>query len=156
MMNINKDQTKLSNALRLLLQEHQFSSQKQLMEQLSNRGFQDISQNKISRLIVKLGGIKAYQPQKKAIYSLPKKMEPGFEDKVLNLVTDIAGNDVQILLKTVQSGAKVVAGMIDLEARDLGVIGSLACDNTVLVIPKNTNEIGTIMENLRLLFNLKK
>lgn len=138
--------TKLERQLRIkeLISQGDLSSQHDLLEQLKASGF-FVTQATLSRDCADLGvvrvptsdGYKLMIPlngEKQAIRSLI-----GVE--ILNVIS----NEVMALVKTLAGRASGVASFIDgLESPD--IIGTVAGDDTVLVIPKSIHDIPKIVK----------
>lgn len=63
-------------------------------------------------------------------------------------VTSIAANETLVLIRTLPGAAGTVAEFIDSQ-RFLEVLGTVAGDNTVLVIPSSVRRLGALQKLLR-------
>ena len=69
-----KSNTNLIDTFKRLLKEKEFRSQDELVYDLSLKGFENISQSKVSRLLSKLGAIKTRHAKNNVIYQLPEEL----------------------------------------------------------------------------------
>lgn len=132
-------------AIRDIVRHNQVRTQRGLADQLKERGF-ECTQATVSRDIGEMGLLKSAQ----GYYALP-------EDMVLERVVgdmaetfEDAGN--LLVIKTRSGGAPILAEAIDNTEID-GLVGSVAGDNTILVIAK-TPEYAIKIENL--FMNMRK
>lgn len=121
-----------------LLGEHQVTSQAQLLDLLAAEGI-DVNVSTISRDLEDLGAIKVRVPGGEAVYAVPElprdQVAPldHLRRVLADWVVEIARSGDLVVLRTPPGSAHVVASAIDRSAMD-GVIGSVAGDDTVLVI----------------------
>jgi transcriptional regulator of arginine metabolism len=132
-------------AIRDIVRHQQVRTQRGLADQLKQRGF-ECTQATVSRDIGEIGLLKSAQ----GYYALP-------EDMVLERVIgdmaetfEDAGN--LLVIKTRSGGAPILAEAID-NAEIEGLVGSVAGDNTILVIAK-TPEYAVIIE--KMFMNMRK
>lgn len=126
-------------AIRDIVRREQVRTQRGLADQLKQRGF-ECTQATVSRDIGEIGLLKSAQ----GFYALP-------EDMVLERVIgdmaetfEDAGN--LLVIKTRSGGAPILAEAID-NTEIEGLVGSVAGDNTILVIAK-TPEYAVRIENM--------
>jgi transcriptional regulator of arginine metabolism len=139
----------LRNALMDLLNTNQFSTQQELATALENQGFGKISQAKISRLLTNARAIKKYDKDK-SFYQCPnEKQRPQSIDSVESLALNIAHNKTHIVLKTVKGGAAIVETMIGTMSKSTGILGCIASDTTILIIPCDTSKINDLIYSIK-------
>jgi len=149
-------QSNLLATLKALLNEKRFSSQLQLSKALSQRGFNNISQTQVSRLINKIGAIKVRNDRNKVVYKLPEhEFIPQMHNYIDTVVLSIKHNDNQILIKTAAGGAEIISKIIENMDDSIGVLGCIASSNTILIIPKNVNIINKVIHSIRTVLDLK-
>lgn len=153
MFNNRGQKTEILDSFRSLLNERCYSTQQQLANELSLQGFNNVTQTKISRMIKQLGAVKKRQFKKASVYHLPVKTTPQAKQHVGSIVHCINHNHIQIIIKTVKAGAILIAQLIEQESETLGVLGCIASDNTLLVIPSKLNEIDNTVQLLIQLLN---
>lgn len=146
----------LLEELKKLLLEGSASTQEDIKRHLTQLGF-EVNQAKISRLLRKIGAIKISNEHGQIVYSLPKEPAPPQAKSLLaNLVIDIKNNETVIVIHTSPGSASLFARLIDHNLSKLNVLGTVAGDDTILVIPKNIKNIGqTLIEVKNLLSEIK-
>ncbi len=157
-MNIHASENVIQ-ALRELLVEGKISTQDELAQALRDRGL-ELSQSKISRLLNKVGAIKVNNTAGESCYRLPHEYHLAHEMAesqagafYSELVINIASNESVILIRTIPSAASLVARLLDYRSVELNLLGTLAGDDTVLVIPKSHALIPEILASIKLLLN---
>ncbi len=140
-----------------LLKEQSYGSQGQLAQALSERGFNDITQAKISRTLSKLGAVKSRNVNNKVSYILPDELaSPRSRQPILSVVLSVRHNKVQIIIKTGIGGAPLIARILDVQGETIGVLGTLAGDDCILIAPTDINRIEEITQNIRNILDLNE
>lgn len=154
-MSRKADQPDITEALRQLLADSKASTQDEIANALSAEGFK-LSQSKISRLLHKVGAIKVNNAKGQSSYRLPHEYRLSHElaDPLSSpiygqLVINISASDVLIVLRTVPSAASMVARLLDHNSVDLEILGTLAGDDTVMVVPKSSKQIPEILNAIK-------
>jgi len=148
-MMIKTSEPDLLDTFKSLLNDQRFGSQLQLARALSLRGFENVTQSRISRLLKKVGAIKFRNNNNDAVYRLPAQQHiPRVQQAIDSIVLEIQHNNMQIIIKTVIGGATLISKMIEDMGDSSGVLGCMASDNTVLIIPSDINEIEATTTNL--------
>lgn len=136
-------------ALRKLLLAGRGSTQAELVELLEARSMHT-TQSTISRDLKLLGAQRRVREDGSFVYSIERARRPEFP---AHMVTSVEHNQVMIVMHTLVGRAPVVG--VELDAlRHHDILGTLAGDDTVLVIPRDVNEILTLVERLRELSEL--
>ena len=137
-----------------LLAEHPVSSQGQLVDLLGAAGV-GATQATVSRDLEELGAVKVRIPGSDrpvyAIAELPKDQVAPLEHlrRVLGeWVVDLAVSGNLVVVRTPPGSAHVVASALDRTKLD-GVLGTVAGDDTVLVIARDARGGAGIAERLR-------
>lgn len=139
----------LLDTFKALLQDQRFGSQLQLSRALSLRGFENVTQTRVSRLLNKVGAIKIRNHNNDAVYRLPEKQYiPRGQQAIDSVVLDIKHNHVQIIIKTIIGAATLISKMIENMGEQAGVLGCMASDNTILIIPSDVGCIEQIMAGI--------
>ncbi len=121
--------------------------QEELRNELYKQGF-DVTQSTISRALKKLGAVRAYDEQKEAYYILPPDDSlPSVDATIVDLVTDIVANETVIVVSTKPGSASLIARHIDFNAET--VIGTIAGDDCILVIPQSIKKIAAALHEVR-------
>lgn len=137
--------------IRSLIKEFEVSTQEELTAMLVGRGF-DVSQATVSRDINELNLIKTEGRTKKSVYSEPEKMGEEIPDKIRELfrqitVSIIAANNL-IVVKTL-NGNGSSAGMAVDRMKIPQVLGTVAGDDTLLIVAKNSSDAEIIVKILK-------
>lgn len=128
-------------AIRALVRLERMRTQRDLVERLQERGF-DCTQATVSRDIADLGLVKT----ESGVYALPQDLA------LHRLLTDMAvsvedaGNI--IVVKTRPGGASMVGEIID-NAEIAGLVGTIAGDNTIMVVTKTPEDALRITGHMR-------
>ncbi len=138
---INQRHT-LNQTFKAILQDQYVNSQIGISSELAKRGFSDVSQAKISRMLKKVGAVRTRNAKNEMVYHLPDEtISPQTKQTVHSMVLDIKHNGMHIIVKTILGGASVISRIVDTMGEPYGILGSIADDNTILVIPTNTDDI---------------
>lgn len=132
-------------AIRDIVRRKQIRTQRGLADQLKQRGF-ECTQATVSRDIGEIGLLKSAQ----GFYALPEDM---VLERVIGDMAETFENAGNLLvIKTRSGGAPILAEAID-NTEIEGLVGSVAGDNTILVVAK-TPEYAAIIENM--FMNMRK
>lgn len=134
----------LIEELRSLLTQGLAKTQEELRVHLQKAGY-EVNQSKISRLLRKLGAIKTVGNAASGggiVYQLPFEPEPpSGETTIHHLVMDIQKNEMLIVVRTSPGSASLIARVLDFNADRLKILGSVAGDDTIFVVPQSINRI---------------
>lgn len=125
--------------LRRLLQDHVVRSQAEIVELLAGRGHA-VTQATVSRDLAAIGAVK--DGSARYVLARDERVDEALEDlaHVLNEYAEsIVGSGQVVVVRTPPGAAQVVAGAID-RARVADVLGTVAGDDTVLVVTTNDND----------------
>jgi transcriptional regulator of arginine metabolism len=140
---------KLLSTLREIIKGQSISTQTELAYALSTRGYKSIHQAKISRMLNKLGASRVRDSNNKMIYVLPDENElPKNKQTINTMVLSVDNNGMLIVIKTTLGGAFVISRILKTIGNSLGILGCIADDNTVLVIPSNHERIEEIIQSI--------
>jgi transcriptional regulator of arginine metabolism len=149
-------ESNLVQAFKYLLNEQCYGSQGQLAEALSEQGFDNMSQAKISRLLSKLGAVKTRNTNNEMIYILPDELAiPKSKQSIESVVLSVKHNNMQIILKTGMGGAPLISRMLDSMGESAGILGTLAGDDTIFIAPVDVTHIDKITQAIRNLLGVK-
>jgi transcriptional regulator of arginine metabolism len=132
-----------------IIQKHGVETQEELAERLNGMGI-NVTQATVSRDIKELRLIKTPSGDGRYIYALPhdksvidiaKRAERIFRDSVISL--DYSEN--LILIKTLTGNAHAVAAIVD-EMNWEGIIGTIAGDDTFMVIVRPKELVPSLLE----------
>lgn len=136
-----------------LINEYEISTQEELTTKLNECGF-NVSQATVSRDINELNLVKSDGAQKKSKYvrcldvenEIPRKIIDLFKQITVSIAT--AGN--LIVVKTL-NGNGGAAGMAIDEMKFSKILGTVAGDDTLLIVTKNEADAEHIVKTLRML-----
>lgn len=138
--------------IRELIEAELIETQEQLVEELKRQGF-EVTQATISRDIKELGLIKIPAGMNEFHYALPHKVSIGninerlqrvFEDNVVSM--DFSEN--LVLIRTLPGTAHAVASLLD-NVKWKEIIGTVAGDDTILVIVKPKEAVNIVLERMQ-------
>lgn len=132
-------------AIRDIVRRQQIRTQRGLADQLKQRGF-ECTQATVSRDIGEIGLLKSAR----GFYALPEDM---VLERVIGDMAETFENAGNLLvIKTRSGGAPILAEAID-NTEVEGLVGSVAGDNTILVVAK-TPEYAVLIE--KIFMNMRK
>lgn len=146
------DKNARHHAIRDIVSSHVVASQEELRKQLARRGW-DVTQSTLSRDLRELRLARIPDTQGQVRYMFP---ENGNGDVALarlermlpELLVGVEGVQVLVVARTMKSGAQPVAEALDqLEWPD--VAGTIAGDDTVLIICRSTEGRERVLKKLR-------
>lgn len=135
------------SALRKLLAVGQATSQDELVRLLGERGH-SVTQSTVSRDLKLLGAQRVQQSNGEYGYQLRQTHAPsGFP---IEMVVGVEHNEVCVVVRTKVGRAQAVG--LELDALRLaGVLGTIAGDDTVVVIPRSIAQADELARRLRAL-----
>ena len=139
------------NLILEIIETKDIETQEELAEELKNRGVRvtqatvsrDIKELRLLKVLSASGGYK-YATADKAEHGLSERFVRMFKDSVLSI--SYAGNI--IVIKTLSGSANVAAEAID-SMRLPQILGTMAGDNTILVIVKTEEEAAQTADTFR-------
>lgn len=141
--------SKMSDDLKKLLIEGSASTQEGIKQYLTQLGY-EVNQAKISRLLRKLGAVKVSNEYGQVVYCLPKEPAPPQAKSLLsNLVIDIECNESLIVIHTSPGSASLFGRVIDHNLLKLNVLGTVAGDDTIIVVPKSAKLIQHVLADIK-------
>jgi transcriptional regulator of arginine metabolism len=147
-------------ALRQLLLEGNVGTHDDICNALKKQGF-SVNQPKVSRLLHKIGAVKVVNQEGQNIYRLPHEQglmhelnRPSAKLPVKQLVIDIICNAALIVIHTSPGAAGLVAREIDIHHLKLGIMGTIAGDDTIFIAPKDVKHIKQVVEGIKSILEL--
>lgn len=141
-----------------LINEKDIKTQEQLTEELKKAGF-EVTQATVSRDIKELGLIKTNAQLGGYKYSVRKVEEIQDTAEHLNIfsraVISVDSAINQVVIKTYAGMAQAVAASVD-RMMNHSMLGSIAGDDTVLLILRTEAEAQRTVERLKRMFNRKE
>lgn len=136
-----------------IIGEKQIKTHEQLIEELTKAGY-DVTQATVSRDIKELGLVKAPTGNGGSCYSMPVEAADN-TDKHLNLFSDTVRGIVSalhtVVIRTYPGMAPAVAASVDSVLR-ADILGSIAGDDTVLIITQSEDAAVDMAARLRKIF----
>lgn len=132
-----------------LVREHRIASQEHLRELLAERGF-EVTQATLSRDIRELRLIKVPDAEGGTHYTLPPEawdQTPPLGRLLPTLFVSAEGTGNLLVIKTLIGGAQPIALAIDWEEWP-EVLGSVAGDDTILLILRKPSQLQTIQRRI--------
>lgn len=134
-----------------IIKSQNISTQEELADALRAAGF-SVTQATVSRDIKELQLLKVAQKDKTYVYALP--MEPGIvhnQDRIRlmmrELVIEINYSENIIVIKTHPGNAHGIASLVD-GLKWPGIVGTLAGDDTILLVVKPKGKVKLILNML--------
>lgn len=146
----NESQERLS-VLRQLIREGTAATQEEFCEALKAKKY-EVTQSTVSRDLRRIGAIKATGPDGDIVYRLPEDHQvivSAPNHSLTGLVTDIQSNENIIVMHTTPGSASLVARHLDAMRTTLGVLGTIAGDDAIFVVPSSTKKISTIIKRIK-------
>ncbi|MCC5855734.1 MAG: transcriptional regulator ArgR [Idiomarina sp.] len=147
-------QDALTEAFRALLKEERYASQAEIVEALQDQGFATMNQSKASRMLGKLGAVRARNGKEEMVYCLPPELAmPSARSSLKQLVLDVEHNDVMVIIRTTPGAAQLIARLLDSVGKKEGVLGTIAGDDTIFIAPVDITKIDYTLDKVRELFD---
>ncbi|WP_370598061.1 transcriptional regulator ArgR [Plesiomonas shigelloides] len=152
-MRSSDKQEQLIRAFKALLKEEKFSSQGEIVQALSDLGFRNINQSKVSRMLTKFGAVRTRNAKMEMVYCLPVELGvPTTSSPLKNLVLDIDYNSALIVIHTSPGAAQLIARMLDSLGKAEGILGTIAGDDTIFITPTRETPIEDLFASVLDLF----
>ena len=130
-----------------IIAEKSIETQEDLADALRLRGFQAT----VSRDIKELRLVKALAPDGTYRYATAEKGENGLNERLIRMFSETVVSMVsaynQIIIRTLPASANIAAETID-SLQWPEVLGTIAGDNTILMIVRSVEEVRPVMERL--------
>ena len=135
-------------ALRQILTQTAAGSHEEIRAALIKQGH-DVTQSTISRGLRKMGAVKMTNELGQSIYHLPKESAPPTAIRQLqDLIISIEHNEALIVIRTSPGSASLIARVLD-HHKPCRILGSVAGDDTILVIPHSIKKIRKTIEEIK-------
>ena len=135
--------------LRQLIREGEASTQDELCDALRKKKF-DVTQSTVSRDLRRIGAVKTTNSEDEVVYVLPNDVIRSRVNTPLDgLLTEILANESMIVVHTTPGSASLVARHLDNLRIGLGILGTLAGDDTIFVVPESVRKISSTVKKIR-------
>ena len=141
--------TKRHRKILELIKENIVGTQEELADLLKKEGF-NVTQATVSRDIKELALIKITAGNDQYRYSLPTEItvsETRLRFMLIEFVLNYASSEIILVIRTAPGNANAVASALD-NAQWAEILGSVAGDDTILVVARKMEEIPNIIEKL--------
>lgn len=146
-------QEQLVKAFKEILKTESYGSQGDIVDSLKDRGFDNISQSKVSRMLSKFGAVRTRNARGDMVYCLPPELGmPTAKSPLKHLVHDIVHNNVMVIIRTSPGAAQLIARLLDSLSKKDGVLGTIAGDDTIFIAPDDISKIEEIRQRVENLF----
>lgn len=146
------DKSERQSAIREIVAARDVASQEDLRRQLTKRGW-DVTQSTLSRDLHELRLARIPDAHGKARYAfsenVPEEVAPQLQALLPQLLTGVESVQVMVVVRTMASGAQAVGAALD-SAGWPEVLGTLAGDDTVLIICRSAQGRDRVVKRLRL------
>ena len=134
-----------------LIRTYEVGTQEKLAKLLRSSGF-NVTQATVSRDIKELQLVKAVSENGKSCYAIPSKIEAPLSDRFKKILKETVQNiesaENIIVIKTLSGCANAAGEAIDTSDYP-EIIGTIAGDNTMLVIVDKKENVPRLLETLR-------
>lgn len=137
--------------LRQLIREGTASTQEDLSKALKLKRF-NVTQSTISRDLRRIGAIKTTNLEGQIIYKLPEThqtLSPAGRNSLGGHLIDIQSNENLIILHTSPGSASLVARHLDSMRSTLGILGTVAGDDTIFIAPASVKKISSLIRRIK-------
>jgi len=137
--------------IREIVENQNIQTQEELAEALRQRGML-VTQATVSRDIKELHLLKVLSEDGGYRYATMDKSEQGTSDRLIRMLADSvvemqSANNL-IVIHTLSGSAHVAAEAVD-SLKWTEILGTIAGDNTILVIVRSNEEVDTVMRRFR-------
>lgn len=138
------------NAILEIIREKDVDTQEELADELRKHGF-TVTQATVSRDIRELRLLKVLTAGGSYKYATADKPESGLSERFHRIfsesVLSIAHSYNQVVIRTLPGSANVAAEMID-NLRWPEILGTLAGDNTILMLVRTVEEVDVVLHRI--------
>ena len=128
-----------------ILLNYKVGTQEEIAALLEKKGLH-ATQSNISRALKKIGVVKQIDDQGNSIYKIPLSQLTGTQF-LSQLIFSIEDNGYVIIINTHPGAAGTVGQLIDERSMEM-ILGTIAGDNTLLIIPKSIKSIKKLKKQL--------
>lgn len=135
-------------SLKTILLSGTIGTQEEIKQALERQGLK-VNQSKISRLLRKIGAVKATNERKQIVYSLPIEPAPPASRNILSqLIISITVNETLIVIQTNPGSASFIGRLLDHHKQELFILGTVAGDDTLFIAPRSIKQIETTYQTV--------
>jgi transcriptional regulator of arginine metabolism len=146
-------QSPLIQNIKALLKEHQIRSHYELSYYLAERGFENISQPQISRILKQIGALSIKNSNGESVYTIQHElMMPTLDTQLKELVIDSHTNQFIVMVETIPGSADIIARVIENSQIKQLVLATIAGDDNVMLIPESIKYCNQILSFIKQVF----
>ena len=149
----NESQERLA-VLRQIIRAGEASTQEEFCDALRAKDY-EVTQSTVSRDLRRIGAVKTTTPEGVITYRLPDEMQtlnPRLSHDLTGLVTEIQSNENIIVMHTTPGSASLVARHLDSLRSGLEILGTIAGDDAIFVVPGSVKKISGIEKKIKEVF----
>lgn len=146
----NETQERLKT-LKELIREGEATTQDDLVKALRKRKF-DVTQSTVSRDLRRVGAVRSTDLEGNIVYLLSdgqQVLPPEVSEDISVLVREIESNESLIVIHTTAGAASLVARYLDSMRGYLEILGTLAGDDCIFIVPASTKKISGVMKRIK-------
>ena len=134
-------------AVRDILKQAPLGTQEELRDALAEKGYEG-TQSTVSRALKRIGAVRSYDEKNQPYYVLPSEDAlPNVNSTITQLVQSVTSNESTVVVITKPGSASLIARHID--HRLPSVLGTVAGDDCILVIPESTKKTEAVMNEVK-------
>lgn len=134
-----------------IIEKSEIETQEELADALRQRGIK-VTQATVSRDIKELRLLKVLTPMGNYKYATADKAENGLTERFIRMLAEsllsVAASNNLLVVKTLAGSAAVAAEALD-SLHWPEVLGSLAGDNTILLVIRSQEEVPSVMSRIQ-------
>lgn len=139
--------------IKSLIASQAINNQTQLVKLLRQKGIK-VTQATLSRDLAELGVVRI-PTSDGLVYKLAiDGGEGAIKERIAEEIISIESNECVVLIKTFLGRAPGVAVFID-KHQDPEILGTIAGDDTIIVVPKTIKNIKKVIEQLKIILGIK-
>ena len=147
----------LVNEVKQLINDCQLGSQGEIIQALNQRGYADINQSKVSRILNTLGAVRARNTKKELKYVLPQEFRvPSIDASLATLILEVDYNNYMVVIKTTPAAAQIVARLMDSLGKSNGILGCVGGDDTIFLTPTRDMPVEKLYTQITEMINLQE
>ncbi len=137
---------KLNNLVKEIIEENSISKQTDIADILLKKYKISVTQSNISRILKQIKAVKVVSNNKEMVYEIQEKLSETFH-WIKKLVKKIDDNGYQIVITSYPGAAHLIAKAIE-EKNLKNILGTIAGDNSLLIIPRDINLIDELKQEI--------
>lgn len=137
---------KLNNLVKEIIEENSISKQTEITDILLKKYKINVTQSNISRILKQIKAVKVVTNNKEVVYEIQEKLTDT-SNWIKKFVKKIDDNGSILVVTSYPGSAQIIGQAID-EKNFKNVMGTLAGDNVLFIVPKNVAEIKELREEI--------